>query len=288
MKKALLLSLAFAMLVPLAATNAFAHPAPFPHAHAGYGRVHMRYRPYYVPVYRPRRAPVIYVTPMGPPAVVVVEEPVRTVVRRTEPARAIPRSEAPSHRTLTGIGLRVSGATVAGEKVGLSTAENPAMGGIGIQFRTRFGDRQALGIELAADIITGSGSNFEQRTIPVMASLTYNFFPTSRLQPYVLAGAGVHFTRLSYLGGQYDIDLTELAGQLGAGLEIFLTKNLAINADIRAQTIFKNLDTKEKIRTDCLHQVGGLTGFCDNIHSADPNDKVNLGVQLQAGVSWYF
>lgn len=288
MKKALLLTLAIAMLVPVAATSASAHPAPYGHIHAHRGRAHVRYRPYYVPVYRPRRAPVIVVTPAPPPVLIVEEAPVRTVVRRSEPARVQPRRRAPEHRTLTGLGLRVSGATVEGDKVGLSTAENPAMGGIGVQFRTRFGERQSLGLEIAADVISGAGDTFDQRTIPVMASLTYHLFPNSRFQPYALAGVGVHFTRLAYLDGQYNIDLTELAGQLGAGVEIFLTKNLAINADIRAQTIFKNLDTQEKIRTDCLHQVGNLTGFCDNIHSADANDKVNLGVQLQAGATWYF
>ncbi|TNF29510.1 MAG: porin family protein [Deltaproteobacteria bacterium] len=290
MKKALLLTLAFSMLVPMTATSAFAHPAPHGHYHRYHpSGARVRYRRHYVPVYRPRRAPVVVVTPAPPPVLIVEEPPVRTVVRRpAEPARAVPRQRAPERRTLSGVGLRLSGATVDGEKVGLSTAENPAMGGIGVQFRTRFGDDQALGLELAADVINGSGNNFDQRTIPVMASLTYHLFPTSRLQPYGIAGVGVHFTRLAYLDGQYNIDLTELAGQLGAGVEFFLTKNIAINADIRAQTIFKNLDTQEKIRTDCLYQVGSMTGFCDNIHSADPNDKVNLGVQLQAGATWYF
>lgn len=294
MKKALLLSLALIMMVPVTAatTSASAHPGPRGHYHRYHHRAHkvrVRYRPHFVPVYRPRRRPVVVVTPAPPPVLIVEEPPVRTIVRRpAEPARAVPRKKAREHRTLSGIGLRLSGATVEGEKVGLSTAENPAMGGIGVQFRTRFGERQSLGLELAADVISGSGDNFDQRTIPVMASLTYHLLPNSRIQPYGIAGVGVHFTRLEYLDGQYNIDLTELAGQLGAGVEIFLTKNISINADIRAQTIFKNLDTQEKIRTDCLHQVGSLTGFCDNIHSADPEDKVNLGVQLQAGATWYF
>ena len=294
MKKSLLLSLAFAMLVPAGASTALAHPAPYAHMHGGHHhpmRVR-RYRPYYVPVYRPRRAPVIVVTPAPPPPpVLIVEEPAPprrvTVVRRPEPARAVPPA-APRQRTLTGLGVRLIGATVEGEKVGITTAENPTMAGFGVQLRTRLGDDQAVGLELAADVVKGSGDSFEQRTIPVMASLTYHLFPTSRIQPYGVIGAGVHFTRLSYLEGQYNIDLTELAGQLGGGVEIFLTKNLAINADVRAQTIFKNLDTQAKIHTDCLHQVNGMTGFCDNIQSADPADKVNLGVQLQAGVSWYF
>lgn len=298
MKKVLLLSLAGLMMVPLAAADATAQPSPYRHGHFERVRVpHYRphYRPYYVPVYRPRRAPVIVVTPAPPPPpVLIVEEPRPrrvTVVRRSEPARVAKRAERPARdqeRTLTGLGLRVTGAALAGEKIGLSTAENPAMGGLGLQLRTRFGDKQSLGLEIGVDLLGGEGTNFDQRTIPVMASLTYHLFPRSRFQPYGLAGVGVHFTRLSYLDDMYHYDMVELAGQLGAGVEIFLTKNIAINADIRAQTIFKNVDTQAKIHTDCLTRIGNMTGFCDNIHSADPDDKVNIGLQLQAGVSWYF
>lgn len=285
-------------MVPLAAADAVAQPSPYRHGH--YQRVRVpHYRPHYVPVYRPRRAPVyrvrrapvIVVTPAPPPVLIVEERAPRraTIVRRSEPARVVKRPQAePQERTLTGLGLRVTGAALAGEKIGLSTAENPAMGGLGLQLRTRLGEAQSFGLEFGVDLLGGEGTNFDQRTIPVMASLTYHLFPRSRFQPYALAGLGVHFTRLSYLDDMYHYDMVELAGQLGAGVEIFLTKNIAISADIRAQTIFKNLDTQAKIHTDCLTRIGNMTGFCDNIQSADPDDKVNIGLQLQAGVSWYF
>jgi hypothetical protein len=281
--------------VPLGASTAIAHPADFPHTHAPRAKhvrvVRKRHRRY-VPVYRPRRRPVVVVTP--PPVViyeepeVIYERPAPTVIRRRRQEVAVsqPAKRAKKERALLGLGLRISGATLDGEKIGLSSAENPTMGGIGLQLRTRFG--KSLGMEFSAEILSGEGDEFEQRTIPVMASLTYHLFPRSRIQPYVLAGAGLHFTRLSYLGGKYNIDSTELAGQLGAGVEIFLTKNFAIHGDLRAQTVFKNLDTQAKIRTDCLNQVGNQVGFCDNIHSADPDDKFNIGLQFQAGASWYF
>ncbi|PIE21005.1 MAG: hypothetical protein CSA66_00195 [Proteobacteria bacterium] len=296
MKKALLLSVAAAMLLPLGMTSsAIARPSPHPHYRSGsrhrvYRRARRAHRPYVrVPVYRPRRAPVVVVTPPPPPVVVVEPPPPRrVVVRRSEPAvvaRPAPAPE-PEQRTLLGVNVRLSGASLEGEKVGLSSAENPTMGGAGVALKARFDE--SFGFELSVDGLGSDGEQVDQTTVPVMGSLTYHLFPNSRVQPYGLVGAGVHFTRLSYLDGRYNHDITEFAGQIGAGVEVFLTEHLAISADLRAQTVFKDLDTQAKIRTDCLNQVGSMTGFCDNIHDADPGDKVNLGVQFQAGATWYF
>lgn len=320
MKKALLLTLAALTAAPVLATASPAEargpgwrtpvyrPAPVFRARP--------YRPYYGPVYRPRYGPVLVPVPIAPPPVVVYEPvPRRVVVVREEPPPVVVRQSpppvvarapapveavetyqapppAPAHkpyeRDFLGVGLHIAGATVEGQKVGLSTAENPGMGGIGINLRGRFSE--SLGLELSADFLSGSADSgdLKQSTIPLMAGLTWHILPTSRLQPYLIAGLGVHFTRLEYFGGDYNIDLTELAGQLGGGIEFFLTENLALTADIRAMTVFKNLDTKEKIATDCVRTVGTQSGFCDNIHFTGAEDKVDLGVQLRAGVSWYF
>lgn len=291
MKKALLLTLAALLMVPLiGAESASAHPGPYRHYH-GWGVYRPRPRP--VPVYRPRRRPIIVVPApvvVRPAPVYVVEEappePAVTVVRRPEPAREAKRRQ-PVDDSMFGLGIRLSGATLDGEKLGLSSAENPTMGGFGLDLRYRF-NGSGFGLELSADLLGASADDFDQTTIPVMASMTYHFFRHSRLQPYALLGVGVHFTELSYLNGRYKYDMSELAGQAGVGLEVFITRHLSLNADVRFQTIFKDLDTQASIRTDCLHQVGDQVGFCDGIHGADPEDKMNLGVQLQAGATWYF
>ncbi|MCA9514609.1 MAG: porin family protein [Myxococcales bacterium] len=291
MKKALLLSLAALLMVPfVGAGSASAHPGPYPHYHSW-----RTYRPRVVPVYRPRRRrPIVVVAPapvvVRPAPVYVVEEPppepAVTVVRRPEPA-VVAKPRQRRDDSMFGLGVRLSGATLDGEKLGLSSAENPTMGGFGIDLRYRF-NGSGLGIELSGDLLAASADDFDQTTIPVMASLTYHLFRHSRLQPYGLIGVGVHFTELSYLDGRYKYDMSELAGQAGLGLEVFITRHLSLNADVRFQTVFKDLDTQASIRTDCLHQVGDQVGFCDGIHGADPNDKMNLGVQLHAGATWYF
>lgn len=319
-KSALIAALTAVVALPsiaLDAAPADAHPR-------GWGRPYhrpgpVRYRPWYGPVVRPRRGPILVVPPPvvyvePPPRVVYVEPPPRVIVREERVVERVPEERvvehapeiarapapeidrpapppprrAPEPRELLGFGLHVTGAAVEGDKVGISTAENPGMGGLGLHLRGRFSE--AFGIELSADFLEGSADDVDltQSTLPLMAGLTWHILPTSRFQPYLVAGAGVHFTRLEYFGGDYAIDLTELAGQLGGGLEVFLTENLALHADLRLQSVFKDLDTRERIASDCVRQIGAERGFCDDIHDTDDADKVDLGAQLQLGVSWYF
>ena len=248
----------------------------------------------YRPVYRPgvprfyRPAPVyvapapVYVAP--PPAPVYVAPAPAQVVVQEVPQ---PAPEAPN-RELFAVGVHASGVSVEGEKVGISTAENPSMGGLGVHLRSRF--EEDLGIELSADLLSGEAvdADLTQTTVPLMAALTWHPLPTSRIQPYLLAGLGAHFTRLSYFGGDYNIDVTEFAGQLGGGLEVFLTEHVAIHADLRFNTIFRDLGKRESVNKDCLNARGDMVGFCDNIHFTGVEDKVSLGGQFRAGVSWYF
>lgn len=308
MNKAVLLALAALTVIPAAALDAPTAAAYPPGWRPYYRPGPVRYRPWYAPVYRPRWGPVLIMPP--PPPVVYVEPPPRRVVvvrppveeveevRVTRappppaqvytPAPAPAPREEPPERDFLAIGVQLSGVAVEGEKVGISTAENPGMGGIGFHLRGRFSP--SFGLELAADFLEGSADDMDltQSTIPLMAGFTWHILPDTRFQPYLIAGAGVHFTRLEYFGGDYAIDITELAGQLGGGVEFFITENLALHADIRFQSVFKNLDTKEKIAQDCIQQVGTQSGFCANIHVTDEEDKVDLGVQLRLGASWYF
>jgi len=313
--KALLLALAAVSIVPAAIADSTPANARPPGWYRPYRPGPVRYRPWYAPIHRPRWGPVFIVPALPPPVYYVEAPPPRRVVvvreapppevvyeqryeeaRSPEPAPApqvyqqppVPKREAPEQRDFLGVGLHIVGSTVEGEKVGISTAENPSMGGVGVHVRGRFSE--SFGLELSADFLSGSADDMDltQSTIPLMAGLMWHLLPTSRLQPYLIAGAGVHFTRLEYFGGDYAIDITEFAGQLGGGIEFFLTENLALHADLRFQSVFKNLDTKEKIATDCISQVGTQSGFCDNIHFTDDQDKVDLGFQLSAGVSWYF
>ena len=160
------------------------------------------------------------------------------------------------------------------------------MVGGGVFLKTKL--TKKWGLELSVDALNGSGSNFTQTTVPVMASVTYNFLPNKRIQPYALAGVGANLTSLSYLGGKYKYEAAELAAQVGVGVEVFVTPTISLQADVRAQTVVKNLDTQSKIREDCLNKIGTKTGFCGGINAANPNDKLDVGVTGNVGVNVYF
>ncbi len=233
------------------------------------------YHPWHPPRYRVvRRRRVVVVRP--PPA-----PPRRRRLVVVEPERR-------RQRDLLGLGVRVSGTGLDGEKLGLSDLENPGMAGFGLQLRSKVSGH--WGLELSADYLTSTDTDpgFEQSTVPVMLSALFHLFPNSPIDPYALAGAGVHFTTLSYMEGLFEHHILEVAGQLGAGVEIKLGKRLALHADLRLLTVYKNLGSSTQVSHSCLQSKASTTGYCDGLKNLDPNDKFNIGAQFQAGATYYF
>jgi hypothetical protein len=212
--------------------------------------------------------------------------------RSAPAARPLPRpvqvEPAPSHEDLflLGLGIRVSGIALEGHKLYLSDIENPVMGGVGLHFRSKFS--RHWGLELAADYLRGGKGDFTQVTIPVTLSALVYFFPDSRINPYGLFGAGVHFTALEYEKGLFRHDFVEFGGHLGAGVQVRIWRSLALHADLRFMGIYKNLSTASSIRRDCVSHVGPQRGFCDGLSSFDPDDRFNVGLQFQAGATYFF
>ena len=159
------------------------------------------------------------------------------------------------------------------------------MGGAGAVMRTRISSR--LGVELSLDALVGESQDFTQTTVPVFASATYHFLAESAFQLYALAGLGAEFTRKEFLDGRYAFDKVDVGAQVGLGAELFLSDNISLSGDIRAN-VMGNTSTKAKIRTDCIATSGSMTGFCDNIQSATPGEKYHFGAQFGLGANLYF
>lgn len=249
-----------------------------------------KHPPYYRGYYRQR---VVVVPPpvyVAPPPPVYVEAPPRPVyVAPVRPVQVVqPRHEMHYQSELLGVGLRVGGVALDGTKLGLSDVENPAMGGIGLQLRSRVSEH--WGLELSADWLRGSGDDdgYTQTTIPVMLSALVYLFPSSAINPYGLFGGGVHFTNLSYMDGQFEHHILELAGQLGLGVQVKFGERFAIHGDVRFLTVYKNLGSTTQVSGECLKSLGGQKGFCQGLNQVDSNDKFNIGAHFQAGASYYF
>jgi hypothetical protein len=217
----------------------------------------------------------------------------KQVVVKTRPAVVhtavvVPRR---THETVThypprqedemlGIGLRVGGVAVDGEKLNLATVENPTMWGPGLQIRGKVSHR--VGLELGLDYLVGTTDEVTQTTVPLTLSAMYYFFPTSQLRLFGLVGGGVHFTKLEYERG-FRHDLVEVAGQAGGGIDLRLTREFGLNADLRFVGLYKNMGEATEIEHKCLTTSAG--GTCGGIYQTE---KFNIGAQFLVGASVYF
>ncbi len=231
-------------------------------------------RPRHVTVVSPPRRRVVVVA--GGPRVV---RTVSTVPVRQQ-QRVYARRSTDEGRT--GLGIRLSGVSVEGQKLNLSSMENPTMGGFGIQFRTQLS--RHWGLEVSGDWLIGKSGDFTQTTVPIMLSGMFHFIPEGRFRLYGLFGAGVHLTKLEYQYG-FRHDLVELAGQLGAGAEFRFSRHFGINADLRFLGLYKNVDSETTIFQECMSTSGGQSGFCNGINR---DDKFNVGAQFMVGATFYF
>jgi hypothetical protein len=180
---------------------------------------------------------------------------------------------------MLGIGLRLSGVTVDGEKLNLATVENPTMGGLGLQFRGKVSSH--VGLELAMDVLYGQTDDMRQTTVPVTLSALYYFIPRGTFKLYGLLGGGVHFTKLEYNFGMRH-DLAEIAGQAGGGIELRLSRDFSINADMRFIGLYKNIDEMSSIQSKCISHTGMQCGGITD------TDRFNVGAQFMAGANFYF
>jgi outer membrane protein OmpA-like peptidoglycan-associated protein/opacity protein-like surface antigen len=84
---------------------------------------------------------------------------------------------------------------------------------------------------------------FKTSLIPILADLQLNLRPNSKLNPYLAAGMGVLMWDLKNNGVSVHGSQNNLLGDLGAGIEWFLSKKVGLNWSLHYQPIFdQNLD----------------------------------------------
>lgn len=203
---------------------------------------------------------------------VYVESSSRPVARRSYSTR----DEAG-----VGIGVRVSGIRVDGQKLNLDTVENATMGGVGLQVRGALDAHWSL--EASVDWLYSDSGSMQQTTVPLMLSALYTFIPDGPIRPYGLFGAGLHLTALEYANG-FRHDMVELAAQAGFGMDLRLADNFGLQLDLRFLGVYKNLDAEDEIYSDCVMTLGS-SPFCSAVST---EDKFNLGTQFMVGANWFF
>lgn len=182
---------------------------------------------------------------------------------------------------MLGIGVRLSGVAVDGDKLNLGAVENPTMGGFGLQIRGKVSPN--VGLELATDVLYGQTDIMDQTTVPITLSAMYYLVPRGKFRLYGLLGGGVHLTKLEYHNG-FRHDLVEIAGQAGGGMELRFSQDFGLSADLRFIGLYKNIESESSIESKCM----GLSGATINCSGVKQADKFNAGAQFMVGANMYF
>jgi hypothetical protein len=167
----------------------------------------------------------------APPVVVYQPPPPVVVVRPDEPPPydyAPPQHAGYRQRPEWGLNLHLEGATI-GHGTGNSSA---SMGGGGLGLRLK--PTRYFGIETDVDFVGGTDYQGDHRNETAF-SVNGLFFlnPRSRAQLYLLAGFGLSGAHVTSDSSSLDQHYGYFGGQIGAGLEIRLSRSFALNLDLR-------------------------------------------------------
>jgi opacity protein-like surface antigen len=150
------------------------------------------------------------------------------------------------------LNLHVEGAAIG------HGAGNAGMGGAGLGLRYK--PNRHFGIETDLDLVGGTDYQNDARTETAFTINGLIFLnPRSRAQVYLLAGfgwSGAHVScNSSDCNGPIDRHYTYFGGQMGGGLELRLTRALALNADVRG-FIRTRIDDRSQSEPEFTDQYG--------------------------------
>jgi len=219
----------------------------------------------------PQQPPVVVYQPAPPPVVVVRQPP--PDYRYYYVRRPV---QMPQHEW--GLNLRLDGAFIGGR----NDRGGGALGGFGAGLRYK--PSPWFGIEAGADFAIGRDYNDYARNETAFTLNGMLFLnPRSRAQVYLLAGFGwsiANVTNDTYVSGSGEpVNLNEtmsyhyFGGQAGIGLEYRVTRNVALNVDLRG---FVRGRTDNDSRPEFIDPATGKT------------TNTSGGLLMTGGMTFYF
>jgi hypothetical protein len=185
-----------------------------------------------------------------------------------------PYELAPPHRELLypthewGLNAHLEGAAI-----GHGSAGDAAMGGAGAGLRYKPTPR--FGFEADIDFIGGTDYQGDQRNETAFTLNGLLFLnPRSRAQLYVLAGFGWSAAHVQNDSQSLNADYGYFGGQAGVGLELRLSRSLALNGDFRG-FIRSRTDSLAQSQPEFTDQYGRST-------------NTSAGALLTGGMTLYF
>lgn len=231
-------------------------------------------------VYRPRRRRhVVVVTHQRRPRRFVRRE--THIVRRHHERHVVSQRQ---QRSGLSAGIRFLALSLGDTSLRTETFQGATLAGLGGYIRGKF--HEHVGIELSLDILGSDEATYQQISLPIMGAITGHIFPDAIFDVYGLAGAGMVFDEITYFsrdGAIYEESYSQLAGQLGAGLEANFG-SFQLTSDVR----WLMLQPRPE-RDPGLRAVVPLTDPKEGAESklAEP-DGVNHAVQFMIGLGGSF
>lgn len=212
--------------------------------------------------------------PPPPPPVVVYQPPAPAEMWRPEmppPYEYAPTRPGPiSPAREWGLNLRIEGAMI-----GRGTAGDAGMGGAGAGLRYK--PTRSFGFEADFDFLGGTDYQGDHRNETAFSLNGLVFLnPRSRAQIYLLAGFGwsAASVQTDSQSGPANANYAYFGGQAGAGLELRLSRSLALNGDLRG-FIRSRTDGAAQVQPEFTDQYGRST-------------NTSAGALLTGGMTLYF
>jgi hypothetical protein len=214
----------------------------------------------------------------APQHVVVVQRPTTTVVthHRSDP----PIYARPPQRAGIAVGLRFAALSLGDTSLKYETFEGANLIGVGGYLRGMFDPH--FGLEVAVDILGANEPSYSQFAVPVMAGFVVRLLPDSLINAYGVMGGGVIFNNIEYYDGTnrragVDESFIQLAGQLGAGVEVNLG-HLQLTADLRWLFLQARPERDARIRATAPLEDTTTTANTRGLTSVTHALQFNLGV----------
>jgi hypothetical protein len=212
--------------------------------------------------------------PPPPPPVVVYQPPAPAEMWRPEmppPYEYAPTRPGPiSPPREWGLNARLEGAMI-----GRGTAGDAGMGGAGVGLRYK--PTRSFGFEAGFDFLGGTDYQGDHRSETAFTLNGLVFLnPRSRAQLYLLAGFGWSAANVQNDAptGPPNANYSYFGGQAGAGLELRLSRSLALDVDLRG-FIRSRTDGAAQAQPEFTDQYGRST-------------NTSAGALLKGGMTLYF
>ena len=190
-------------------------------------------------------------------------------------------TSASDREPVISLGLRAVGAAVDISDASRDTINPPVFAGGGVLARVNLTPHWKL--EFGADALTKSTSRDTQILVPMSVGSSFHFLPGGPIRPYVVGGLVAEMSHIRPDGSRLALSTVDIAAQGGAGAEFFITPQLSLTADLRAQGRLGTVSRELSIAQTCSPAQS-----CSNAELPQDNRRHDMAVRFGAGVNFHF